>query len=251
MGLASPARLVDIGGLPVRTVERAGGKIALDALTRHRTLELDPAVARSLPLAAEAARHIGNVRVRNRGTLGGSLAHADPAAELGAVALAHGGEICAIGPDGERRIPIDDFFVGYYTTALGEAEILTAVELDEAPPGTGHGFSEVANRADDFATAAAAALVTVADGSDVCTRARLALAGTDARPIRVTSVEAICVGKRRDDGVMSQLAHHLRELVQPEDDAFTSADHRRKTAAACAVRAVTSAWDRASNGGAG
>ena len=181
LGLAAPDLLVDIGRLPLAGSERVNGSVALGALTRHRELERSDELARQVPLAAEAAHYIGNPRVRNRGTLGGSLSHADPASELGAVALAYGGTVVIAGPDGERSVPIDDFFKGYFTTAVGSGELLTRVELELPAPGTGHGFCEIANRADDFATAAATALVTV-DDRGACSQARLALAGRRRPP---------------------------------------------------------------------
>ena len=136
LGLAAPDLLVDIGRLPLAGTERVNGSVALGALTRHRELERSDELARQVPLAAEAAHYIGNPRVRNRGTLGGSLSHADPASELGAVALAYGGTVVIAGPDGERSVPIDDFFKGYFTTAVGSGELLTRVELELPAPGT-------------------------------------------------------------------------------------------------------------------
>src|SRR5918996_3717417 len=160
LGLALPDVLVDIGRLPLAGSERRNGTLALGALTRHRELERSAELAEQLPLASEAARYIGNPRVRNRGTLGGSLSHADPAAELGAVALTYGGRAVIAGADGERAVDFDDFFEGVFITAVRPGELLTRVELDLPPAGTGHGFCEGAGRADDFATAAAPALVT-------------------------------------------------------------------------------------------
>jgi len=244
LGLAAPDLLVDIGRLPLAGTERTNGTLTLGALTRHRELERSDALAEQLPLAAEAAGYIGNPRVRNRGTLGGSLSHADPASELGAVALAYGGRVVIAGADGERSVAIDEFFMGFFATAVGEGELLTRVELDLPPPGTGHGFFEIANRADDFATAAATALVTV-DDRGACAEASLALAGVDDRPVRCAPAEELCRGAELEGDVLGRVASAVAAEVEPETDAFVSADYRARAAGTCAARALTAAWRRA------
>jgi aerobic carbon-monoxide dehydrogenase medium subunit len=226
LGLARPDLLVDVSRLELDGVETVGDRVRVGATTRHRTLELDLEVRRLLPLAAEAARHIGNPRVRNRGTFGGSLVHADPAAELPVVALAYGGEVVAEGPGGERRIPLDEFFLGYLETALAPDEVLVAVELDVLPEGSRVGFHEEAQRADDFALACAAAVVD-ADGG-----ARVVIGGVGDRPLRF-------------DGAAGELAATVEAAVQPEDDAFVSAAFRRRLAAVCARRALERAGEAA------
>jgi CO/xanthine dehydrogenase FAD-binding subunit len=222
LGLARPDLLVDVSRLELDGVEANGSRVRVGATTRHRTLELDAGVRRLLPLAALAAHHIGNPRVRNRGTFGGSLVHADPAAELPVVSLAHGGEVVAEGPGGERRIPLDAFFLGYLETALAPDEVLVAVELDVFPEGSGVGFHEEAQRADDFALACAAAVVD-ADGG-----ARVVVGGVADRP-------------KRFDGSPDDLPATVEAAVEPEDDAFVSAAFRRRLAAVCARRALEAA----------
>ena len=244
LGLAAPDLLVDIGRLPLAGSERVNGSVALGALTRHRELERSDELARQVPLAAEAAHYIGNPRVRNRGTLGGSLSHADPASELGAVALAYSGTVVIAGPDGERSVPIDDFFKGYFTTAVGSGELLTRVELELPLPGTGHGFCEIANRADDFATAAATALVTV-DDRGACSQARLALAGVGGRPVRCVPAEELCRGERLEGNELEAIGRAVAEAVEPEDDAFVSAAYRTRAASVCGVRALADGARRA------
>jgi CO/xanthine dehydrogenase FAD-binding subunit len=222
LGLVRPDLVVDISRLELDAVEANGDRIRVGAMTRHRTLELDPDVRRALPLAAEAARHIGNPRVRNRGTFGGSLVHADPAAELPVVALAHGGEVVTEGPGGTRRIALDEFFLGYLETALAPDEVLVAVELDALPEDGGVGFHEEAQRADDFALACAAAVVD-ADGA-----ARVVVGGVGDRPLRF-------------DGGVDELPEKVESGVEPEEDAFVSAEFRRRLAGICARRALARA----------
>ena len=244
LGLALPNLLVDIGRLDLAGSERRNGTLVLGALTRHRELERSDELRDLLPLAAEAARHIGNPRVRNRGTLGGSLSHADPAAELGAVALTHGGEIVVAGPSGERSVAVGDFFHGFFATAVGPGELLVRVELDLPRSGTGHGFSEIAGRADDFAIAAATALVTIADDGS-CAAARLALAGVADRPIRFERADDLCRGETLSDQLLSRVRRAVVDSAEPKADAFTSADYRAEAAGICAARALDSAWRRA------
>ncbi|HZC28386.1 MAG TPA: xanthine dehydrogenase family protein subunit M [Gaiellaceae bacterium] len=227
LGLARPDLVVDVSRLELDRVDATERGVRIGATTRHRTLELDREARRLLPLAAEAARHVGNPRVRNRGTFGGSLAHADPAAELPVVALAHGGEVVAEGPGGTRRIPLADFFLGYLETALAPDELLVAVELDALPDASGVGFHEEAQRADDFALACAAAVVDP-DG-----RARVVVGGVGDRPLRF-------------DGAADELPAVVEASVEPEDDAFVSAEFRRRLAGVCARRALARAREAVS-----
>ena len=246
LGLAAPDLLVDLARLPLAGSDgNGGGTVRLGALTLHRELERSAELAVLVPLASEAAGFIGNPRVRNRGTLGGSLSHADPASELGIVALAHGGRAVIRGADGERAVEFDDFFAGFFETAVGDGELLTAVELDVPGAGSGHGFHEVAGRADDFATAAAAAIVTLDAAGTACSEARLALAGVADRPVRVAAGEELCRGAVLDEPLLGRLAAAVTEAVSPEDDAFISAEYRARTAGICAARALASAWERA------
>lgn len=227
LGLARPDVLVDISRLELDGIEAVDGRVRVGATTPHRRLELDPEVRSLLPLAAEAARHVGNPRVRNRGTFGGSLAHADPAAELPVVAVAHGGEIVARGPGGERRIPLGEFFLGYLETALAPDEVLVTAELESLPEGSGVGFHEEAQRADDFAVACAAAVVEP-DGS-----ARIVVGGVGDRPLRF-------------DGAADELAAAVESAIEPEEDAFVSAAFRRRLAGVCTCRALARAREDAS-----
>lgn len=244
LGLAAPAAIVDIGMLELAGLEARGDVVRVGALTRHRELERGGAAAALLPLAAEAARHVGNPRVRNRGTFGGSLSHADPAAELCAVALAHGGEAVAQGPSGERRVALDDFFQGYFETALQEREVLVAVDLDRPPAGSGTAFVELAQRADDFAVAGAAAIVTPSADGASCAAARVAVLGVGGAAQRLTEVEGLCAGAAIDERLLTEARAAAAAAIAPEDDPFVSAAYRRRVAAACVSRAIQAAWRR-------
>ncbi len=247
LGLVAPTRLVDIGGLDLMGLEHGGGVTKVGALTRHRELERSDELATALPLAAEAAKYIGNPRVRNRGTLGGSLSHADPAAELGSVALAYGGQAVIAGREGERRVSFDDFFHGFFETAVAPDELLVAAEFEMPPDGSGAAFVEMARRADDFAIAAAAAIVTPG-GSGRIERVRLALAGVADKPVRCREAEDDCRDAAMSDELAERVQSAVERSIDPEDDAFVSGTYRSRVAATCAVRALRTAWSRAQNG---
>jgi carbon-monoxide dehydrogenase medium subunit len=154
--------------------------------------------------------------------------------------------ICGAG--GERTVDFGDFFHGFFETAVAQGELLTAVELDVPDGGTGHGFHEIAGRADDFAIAAAAAVITLDDAGDTCGDARLALAGVADRPLRVEAGESLCRGAAIDESLLDRVAAAVADAVAPEDDAFISATYRARAAGTCAARAIASAWKRAREG---
>jgi len=243
LGLARPELLVDLADLPLEGHEKVNGSVRLGALTCHRELELGAEMADLLPLASEAAGYIGNPRVRNRGTVGGNLAHSDPASELGAVLLVHGGRVMIEGPSGERKVEADDFFLGMFETAVEPGELVTAVEFDLPPEGSGHGFHEVAGRADDYATAAACAIVST-DGAGTCEDARIALIAVADHPIRVPEAEDLCRGERLGEELLQGLRERVEAAISPESDPFISGEYRKRVAGASAARAVEAAFER-------
>lgn len=246
LGLSAPDCLVDLTRLPLTGADgQRGGTVRLGALTRHRELERSTELAAKAPLASEAAAFIGNPRVRNRGTLGGSLSHADPSSELGTVALAYGGRAVITGSGGERSVSFDDFYQGFFETAIEPGELLTAVELDVPGPGSGHGFYEVAGRAEDFAIAAASAVVILDDSGSSCRDVRLALAGVADRPVRITQGEDACRGEALDEAALRRVAGIVAAAVEPEEDPFFSSGYRKGLAGTCAERALAEAWERA------
>src|SRR5262245_63457264 len=198
--LAQPVMLVDLNPLRDLDYVRATGNGALriGALTRTRTLERDALVAERQPLVHEAVPHVAHPQIRTRGTLGGNLAHADPASELPAVLLALGARLRAQSSRGERWIAAQDFFVGVFTTALRDDEMLVEVELPVLPPRTGTCFMEVARRRGDYATMGVAAVATLgADGA--CAHAALAYCNAGATPVRSAGAAQTLVGVRVDE----------------------------------------------------
>lgn len=246
--LLAPATLVDINGIRDLAGIRAldDGGLGIGPLTRHHTLETSDLVRDWFPVLHEAMRHVAHLAVRNRGTIGGSLAHADPAAELPAMCVLLEATLTAIGAKGARTIAAGDFFVAPLTTALAEDEILTGIRLPPLPPATGWGFEEFARRHGDFAIAGAAALITVAGG--VVARARIALMGVDQTPVRVLAAEAALAGRRVDRPAAEAAAGALRDAIRPMTDLHASADYRRHLAGVLTRRVVETAWARANGG---
>lgn len=244
LGLVRPTLVVDLDRLELDGIEQtADGGVRVGALTRHRTLELSAEARTALPLVAEAAGHVGNPRVRNRGTFGGSFAHADPAAELPVAALVHGGAVVARRPGGERRISFGEFFLGYLETALADDELIVAVELNALPEGAGTGFCEESQRAGDYALACAAAAVTVKDGA--CAEARLVLGGVGAAPVPLAGVGELLQGEPLSVALLERAGAAVEAAVEPEEDLSCSAAFRRRLAGVCARRALAGAWERA------
>jgi aerobic carbon-monoxide dehydrogenase medium subunit len=246
--LVRPAAVVDIHGLDeLRRVRRDGGTLEIGALVRHRSLERGEGPLADCALLAEAAALIGNVRVRAMGTIGGSLAHADPAAELPAVVRVLDGTLVARGPDGERTIPAVEFFTSILTTALRPGELLTAVRLGLPAGRTGYAVEEFTRRAGDFAIVAAFAVVEL-DGGGRIGRARVAIAGAGPVPARLAAAEAALAGlEPSEDGFRRALADHDLE-IEPESDVHASADYRRHLARVLARRALVRAASRAAEG---
>ena len=186
--LARPTVLVDVGRLPLARIEVDAHVLEIGALVRHRVLETDPLLAREAPLLPMAARHIGHVAIRNRGTLGGSVAHADPAAELPAVLLALDADVVVQGAAGVRTVRVVDLFEGYFSTALAADDLVVSVRVPRAGAADACAFEEWAPRHGDFATAGIAVVGSFADGT--CTRVRAAALGVGAVPVDLGGVLA-------------------------------------------------------------
>lgn len=245
MRLVSPPALIDLNRAgELASLGRDDGRLELGSMVRQHVLEEDETVARALPLLAAAARHIGHAENRHRGTVGGSLAHADPAAELPCLALALSAELVARSERGERSITASDFFDGFMSTVLEPDEILTAVRIPVPADGTGWGFEEVARRFGDFALAAAAALVTLGGDGSVAS-AVVALAGVSDTPVRATAFEEALIGADPAAGTVASAARLAEGVVTLSDDIHATREYRKKIAGVAARRAVTAAVSRA------
>ncbi len=241
LGLLEVDEVVDLSAIAEARGVTMGddGFAAIGALTRHRELERDEALAAAQPLITAAVAWIGSSRIRNRGTLGGSLAHSDPSAELPLVMTALGAEYTLTNGTDERTVRADEFHVSYFTSALEEDELVASVRVPVLGPGWGWGFAEVARRKGDFMLAAAAVIARVADGRVV--EARLALGGVHERPMRFGAVESAVAGATSDelDGRIGPI-----EGSAPVSDTSASAEHRAHLARVLAVRALTDAMTR-------
>ncbi len=247
--LARPSLLVDINRVPgLDGVELENGTLTVGALARERDVELTPGLRERCPMVVEAIEQIGHVAIRNRGTVGGSLAHADPAAEWTALALALDGEVELIGPGGVRTMPASDFLVSYFTTALAADEILTRVRLRIPGGRSGSCFLELARRHGDFAIVGVGALVTLdADGS--IADARLGLIGVGQTAVRATEAEAVLRGERPTAQRFAEAAEAAASDLHPNGDIHASADYRRHVADVLVRRALDTALERAIGGG--
>jgi len=241
--LVRPAILVDINRIPnLAFIEDTGNTIRVGALTRHHQLEISTVVAKHLPLVASAMTHVAHLAIRNRGTIGGSLSHADPAAELPMIALLLNARLQVISSKRERTVAASDFFRDALSVDLGEDEIVTEIHLPKLPPNTGWGFEEVARRAGDFALAAVAVTLTASDGK--IAEARIALTGVGRTPVRAQKAETLLRGEKIETKLIGRVIDAVRAVIAPDTDLHASSDYRRHLAGVLTARAVSAAWKR-------
>lgn len=245
--LAQPAALVDLN--PAAELDHltptADGGLRLGALARLRRLERDPEVARRAPLLVEALPFVAHPQIRNRGTAGGSLAHADPAAELPCLAVALDARLRIVGPGGERWVPAAGFFRGLFTTALAADELLAEIELPPRPPGEGWAFVEVARRHGDYAQVGVAARLALDDVGRVAA-ARLVYLAVGAAPVDATRAAAALVGEAPTDEAFRAAAEVAAGgEIEPSRDVHATADFKRHLARAITRRALARASERA------
>jgi carbon-monoxide dehydrogenase medium subunit len=242
----SPSVLIDVNALESGGPHRHNGTVVIPALTRQRIVENSPEIRRSCPILVEALRYVGNVRVRNRGTIGGNLAHGDPSSELSCAALALGGRATVTGPDNTRSLPLEDLFVGYLTTSLEPSELITELRVPVIQKGTGWSFLEMARRAGEFAIVNVACLLTMDSSDGRCKGVSLVLGGAGDTPVDISrEATEILVGDEvgsRDFGDVGRLA---AEACEPRSDVHASAEYRRKIVPVFAKRALELARRRA------
>ena len=243
--LAHPGTLVDINRIGDLAYVRANGAgLAIGALTRQHAVERSAEVRAHVPILAEACRFIGHLPIRHRGTIGGSLAHADPASELPAVMVALEAQLTLAREQTRRTVSAESFFVGPLTTALEPGELLVEVRVPDPPRRTGGSFVEMARRAGDFALVGVAALVTL-DASGRCERARIALCGVGPTPMRARAAEEALVGGTPSGAALDEAARRAAAATSPPSDVHGSADFRRKLALHFTREAIATAADRA------
>ncbi len=244
MRLATPQIVIDINRIAAleHITPRSGGGLAIGALTRQRRLERTALVREQHPVLAAALPLIGHFQTRNRGTFGGSLVHADPAAELPAVCVALEADFVVQKATGQRVIAAEDFYVTYLTTAIEPDELLTEIRLPAWPYGWGWDVQEICRRAGDFALVGAVAMLRV-NADDVCQAARLVLFGVDGVPLRVAQAEAALVGRRVEGEALREVEQLVMAQLDPESDLHASAAYRKEVGGVVARRTLAQAFN--------
>ncbi len=242
--LASPTVLIDINRLSgLEYLRHEPGHLAIGALTREHALERDPALAERYPLLHDAARVIADPLVRNRATVGGNIAHADPANDHPAVMLAYGAEVLAQGPRGARTIAIDDFFLGLFETALGHDELLTEIRIPAPAAGAGGAYLKIERKVGDYAVSAVAVQLTISGGR--CTAARVALTNVSPVPMRSPGAEAALMGNELTAEVLEAAGRAAAAECDPSADLRGTAEYKRDLTRVLVKRAVRKAAERA------
>ena len=242
--MTRPAIVVDLMHIPgMSFIELRGDRVAIGAMTRHADLEFSDLVAAKLPVMAAAMRHVAHLAIRNKGTIGGSLSHADPAAELPMLAVFYGATIKVQGPEGRREISAEDFFVSALTNCLDPEEIVFEIEFPVLASHAGWAFEEVARRFGDFALASIAVSFEVHDRR--IADARVAVMGVADTPRRLREAEAALRGLQGGPEAAAGFAEVVRSGVTPESDIHVSAEYRKNLIGILAGRAFTTAWTRA------
>jgi CO/xanthine dehydrogenase FAD-binding subunit len=244
--LTQPAVLIDINPLAdcAGVKNDAGERLRVGALTRYRALEHDAAIARQVPLVAEALPHIAHPQIRNRGTIGGNLAHADPASEMPAIVVALAGRLRAQSMRGERWIDAADFFIGALSTALAPDEMLMEVELPAAPPRSGSCFMELSRRRGDFAIIGVACTLRI-DDEGRCAEARIGLCNAGDGPVFATEASESLVGRQVDQADVKEAANLVQRAIDPGGSIHASKEFQRHIAGVLTARALTAANQRA------
>lgn len=244
--LTSPRTLIDLGTVPgLRGIRLDGGDLVIGALTVHAEVAASDLVRRHLPGLAEAASVIGDLQVRNRGTIGGSVAHADPAADFPVILTALNSSFVVKSAAASRVIPVDRFFTDFYTTAMAPNEILTEVRVPVPAPGSGSAYAKFPHPASGYVVVSAGALIA-RDPSGACALARIAVGGLGSGPVRAAAVEAELEGKALTPEAITAAAAKAGEGTGPVDDTYAPAEYKRHVATIYARRAIEAAAERAS-----
>lgn len=236
--LAAPRYLIDLGRIPdLVYIKEIKGKIAIGAMTTYYNLESSELLAEKCPLLREAASVIGDVQVRNKGTIGGSLSHADPAADLPAAVLALDAELKTISAGGQRSIEARDFFVDMLTTALRQDEILAEIRVPVMPARSGAAYEKLPQKASGFAIVGVAAQITL-DAKGNCREARVALTGVGTKPFRAARTEEALAGKKVDEKLIAEASALAADGIEPLEDIHASAEYRAEMARVYTRRAL-------------
>jgi len=243
--LAAPPLLIDIGRIAdLSYIREEGDQIRIGAMTSHYQIESSELLRKICPLLPECAGHIGDVQVRNKGTIGGSVAHSDPAGDWPAAVIALNAELVVASKNGERSIKVDDFFLDLMTTALEPGEILRELRIDKSNGRTGQAYVKMHHPASGFAVVGVAANLTL-DRSGACQRASIGITGVSSKAYRASAVESALNGSALDEQATANAAAHATDGVDINGDLFASENYRRHLAAVYTRRAIAAASERA------
>ena len=242
--LAAPRTLIDLGQVSgLRGIREDGHKLVIGALTVHADVASSEVVRRRLPGLATAASGIGDWQVRNRGTIGGSVAHADPAADFPVILTALNASFVLVSPTGRRNVSVDDFFMDFYTTALTSSEVLTEIVIPLPPSGTGTAYAKLENPASRYVVVSVGTLITQRS-SGQCESARIAIGGLGSGPVRAQAMETAIQGMTLTPEVIAAAATKASDGTNPDGDLYASADYKRQMATVYARRAMEEAVGR-------
>ncbi len=245
MRLAQPAHLIDLGRISgLSYIREVGDTVTVGAMTTYVTLQRSDVIAHNFALLPEGIADIGDQQVRNRGTIGGSVAHSDPAADTPGMVLALRATIVTRGPDGARTISADNFFKDLFETDLKPGEVITEIRFAKPAAHTGSAYEKLANKASHYAVVGCAAVIT-RDGSGTCTAASVVITGASVKATRASAVEAALVGKKLDAASIAEAASHAADGLEVVSDIHGSKEYRAQMATVMAKRAITRAAERA------
>jgi carbon-monoxide dehydrogenase medium subunit len=243
--LAQPAHIIDLNKISgLSYIREEDGAVAVGALTRYTAIENSDVLRQHFALLPEGTSVIGDPQVRNRGTIGGSIAHSDPAADMPGIVLALKADILVQGPNGVRTIKADDFFTGMFETALQPDELVTEIRFAIPPAHTGSAYMKLANKASHYAVAGCATVITL-DGDGTCSAASVVITGASEKPTRASGVESVLVGKMLDEASVAGAASHAAEGLSFVEDIHGSKAYRAQMAVVMARRAILKAAERA------
>jgi len=242
--LARPKYIIDINKIAeLSYIKDTNGGLSIGALTRHREIEKSDIIKSKYPILSKTVSLIGNPQIRNWGTIGGSISHADPAGELPTLLLALNGKVKVVGNQGEREIDGDDLFLGYLTTSMEKTEILREVYIPEISPKMGWEFVELTKRSHDFAIVSVAVLMSI-DNAGKCNDVRISLGGVGSMPVRAKGAEEFLMDKAINDDSINEAANIASEEAEPESDIHASAKYRKEMVKVFVNRGLISALDR-------
>ena len=242
--LVNPSVLVDLNDIPgLDYIRRTDGTVEIGALARHGDIETTGLVRDTLPIALDAAMCVGDVQVRNLGSLAGALAEADPGGDWGPVLLALGAQIACLGSNGSRVVDAADFYLDYLTTVLEPAELITEIRLPVPPEGSGGAYMKLERRSGDFAVVGAAVQITL-DPNGTCRDIGIGLSGVGSTPIKPTGAEAVLKGSRLEEEAMVEAVRRIDQVIDPVSDVRAGAEYRREMAGVYFRRALVRARER-------